>query len=71
MSTWRIVVRPKGAWFLVVGVAIREDGTTTEDVLERFQDRERAAAARDRWERDCLTAEVEDAERRAGWDPNP
>lgn len=34
---------------------------------------QRAAAdrARARWERECLQSDVEDAERRAGWDPNP
>jgi hypothetical protein len=72
--TWTIIVEPSesGRTWNVVGVATADDGTQTRELLEGgFFARLAADNSREEWERDCRQAEVETAERKAGWDPNP
>ncbi len=65
--SWSIVVKPTGRTFSIFGMV---DGE--EELLEGgFFDPAVAEEARASWERECLQSEVEDAERKAGWDPNP
>ena len=68
MNNWEIVVKPQGRTWGVFGrVPDRPD-----ELLEGgFFDRGYAELARESWERQCLQDEVEQAERKAGWDPNP
>lgn len=48
-----------------------KDGTAQELIEGGFFTRMAANHARNRWERELLQDEVEKAERKAGWDPNP
>ena len=48
------------------------DGTAQEELVEGgFFDLAAACRARDHWEQELLQDQVEKAERKAGWDPNP
>ena len=65
---WSIIVKSTGRTFGVFG---RVDGKPDELLEGGFFKRTSAESARKRWERECLKGEVEAAERKAGWDPNP
>ena len=66
-SNWKVVVKQTGRSFGVYGVV---PGQPDELLEGGFFSRAYAEMARDTWERECRQSEVEDAERKAGWDPN-
>ena len=73
MKGYAIEVRKTGRTFGVFGITFTGDGgeLSAELIEGGFFTRPAADACREQWERECVQSEVEDAERRAGWDPNP
>jgi hypothetical protein len=68
MRNWSIVVKKTGRTYGVYG---RIAGQPDDLIEGGFFSKAVAETARDNWERECVQNEVEDAERHAGWDPNP
>jgi hypothetical protein len=71
---WSIVVERSisGRTWNVVGVATGDGKPETREILEGgFFAHAVAEGCRQWWEQQCLQAEAEQAERKAGWDPNP
>jgi len=65
MGNWKIEVQPTGNTFGVFGIA---DGQSADLIEGGFLSKSAAEKRAATWTRRCLQSEVEDAERRAGWD---